>query len=476
VTAKEPETPATNPGADDERWLTYLEYDQHVRQAARRLGALSIDNVDEFRTLLLKGRDRTRIKEYEAETIRRLQGEAFVGDEELQRALIVLNAEDPHLGDELKRLVAASGRPADLDKTVAAIRSQMEGPAHSGQAKGKGHNPGPTLSELALSQSAPFEPPPSEPVIDNPTPLHVAVFRSGKRASSGASSNPAPSEPVVLHPARSEPPLSPPAPARPTPSQPALSERTASHPERIEPTISPPAPSERAPSEPTLSHPLSEPALSGAAPPEPPPSEPAAFEPTSFEKLRTKVEERRAAERLAEQTREPSRARRLALAGAVVIIGAVALVFLSYWQDLKPRISGITSAPELRTIADEMRAVAPAAPLAPVASVAPAAPTRAAQRPAPPENQVKAASAEDPRPRPDKISPASDAVNSSASDAAPVPGRRYKVVRGDMLSDIALQAYGDASKYVLIQKANPGLRNRPNKIFYDQVIYLPPAP
>ena len=65
MTAKEPETPATNPGADDERWLTYLEYDQHVRQAARRLGALSIDNVDEFRTLLLKGRDRTRIKEYE---------------------------------------------------------------------------------------------------------------------------------------------------------------------------------------------------------------------------------------------------------------------------------------------------------------------------------------------------------------------------------------------------------------------------
>ena len=199
---------------------------------------------------------------------------------------------------------------------------------------------------------------------------------------------------------------------------------------------------------------------------------------TEQERDRTKVEERRAAERLAEQTRQPSRAGRLALVGAIVIAGAVGLVFLSYWQDLKPKISGMMSAPALRTTTDERRAVTPAAPLTPVASVAPVAPNQAAQSPAPVENQVKVASADDraARPEPDKISPASDAVNSSASDAAPVPGRRYKVVRGDMLSDIALQAYGDASKYVLIQKANPGLRNRPNKIFYDQVIYLPPAP
>jgi len=59
VTAKEPGTSAT--GADDERWLTYLEYDQRVQQAVRRLGALSSNNVDEFRALLLKDRDRTRI-------------------------------------------------------------------------------------------------------------------------------------------------------------------------------------------------------------------------------------------------------------------------------------------------------------------------------------------------------------------------------------------------------------------------------
>jgi len=45
-----------------------------------------------------------------------------------------------------------------------------------------------------------------------------------------------------------------------------------------------------------------------------------------------------------------------------------------------------------------------------------------------------------------------------------------------MLSEIARRAYKDASKFTLIQKANPGLRNGPDRIYYDQVIYIPPAP
>jgi hypothetical protein len=155
-------------GADDERWLTYLEYDQRVQQAVRRLGALSSDNVDEFRALLLKDRDRTRIKEYEADVIRRLQGEAFVGDEELQRALIVLNAEDPRLGDELKKLVSTTGRPGDLDQTVAAIRAQKESPAQSSQSKVKDPAswaaPAPILSAPAFPQPALSEPIHLEPV------------------------------------------------------------------------------------------------------------------------------------------------------------------------------------------------------------------------------------------------------------------------------------------------------------------------
>jgi len=111
---------------DDELWLTYLNYDQTVQQAVRRLSALSNDNVDQFRALLLKGRDRNRINEYEEDTIRRLQGEAFVGDEELQRALIVLNADDMRLGQELKRVVSTTGKPSDIDQTLAVIRSQKK--------------------------------------------------------------------------------------------------------------------------------------------------------------------------------------------------------------------------------------------------------------------------------------------------------------------------------------------------------------
>src|SRR5256885_13034209 len=77
----------------------------------------------------MQGRDRSRVAEYEAESVRRLQGEAFVGDEELQRTLIVLHAEDPHLAEEFKRLVAASGKPTELDRAIAAIRTQKDAPA-----------------------------------------------------------------------------------------------------------------------------------------------------------------------------------------------------------------------------------------------------------------------------------------------------------------------------------------------------------
>ena len=367
-------------GADDERWLTYLEYDQRVQQAVRRLGALSSDNVDEFRTLLLKDRDRTRINEYEADVIRRLQGEAFVGDEELQRALIVLNAEDPRLGDELKKLVSTTGRPGDLDQTVAAIRSQMELPVRPTRPKiehpASQAAPASTLSELALSQPAPSKPVPSKSV----------------------------------------------------------------------------------------------------------PSKSAPLEPAPLESVQTKVEDRRPRvvpipanlERIKpQQVQPPSRTRRLALVGAVLAVGAVGLVFVSYRQNATPTVSApaistpsvSTSAPALRAAAEERR-VAPST-----------APTQVAQHPIPAQSDVNVASADDRtvRPQPDKISPASDVANPPASNA-PVPGSSYKVVRGDMLSDIALQAYGDASKYVLIQRANPSLRNRPNRIFYDQVIYLPPVP
>ena len=57
---------------------------------------------------------------------------------------------------------------------------------------------------------------------------------------------------------------------------------------------------------------------------------------------------------------------------------------------------------------------------------------------------------------------------------APVAGSQYKVVRGDMLSDIAMKVYGDAHKWRLIQAANPSLRHKPDFILVDQVIFIPP--
>jgi len=41
-----------------------------------------------------------------------------------------------------------------------------------------------------------------------------------------------------------------------------------------------------------------------------------------------------------------------------------------------------------------------------------------------------------------------------------------------MLSDIAFQVYGDASKFRLIQAANPSIRNK-DRILVDQVIVIP---
>ena len=43
-----------------------------------------------------------------------------------------------------------------------------------------------------------------------------------------------------------------------------------------------------------------------------------------------------------------------------------------------------------------------------------------------------------------------------------------------MLSDIAFQVYGDASKFRLIQAANPRIRNK-DRILVDQVIFIPPV-
>jgi len=317
-------------------WLTYLNYDQSIQQAVRRLGALSVENVDLFRGLLLKTRDRSRIKEYEAESIRRLQGEAFVGDEDLQRTLIVLNAENPRFGEDLKRLVAATGKPAELDKAVAEIRS--------------GNGSSRLTPDLSL-----------RPANDQPREAVIVPLRK---------------EQVVA-----------PAP-RPVPR---------------------------------------------------------------------------------EESRQPPKAKRsfkpLAVVGAVVLVAAVGLILVMPAITGKKAAIGPGAPTPSAAKPDDIASAAPAAQHVPVPAVDVATPA-----------QADKSAASSPPLRPTSVQPDMQGNETPAAPAGlsstPVPGSKYKVARGDMLTDIAFQVYGDASKFRLIQAANPGIRNK-DRILVDQVIVIP---
>jgi nucleoid-associated protein YgaU len=370
VTASESETSrvqSTASGAEEELWLTYLNYDQSVGQAVRRLGALSPENVDLFRGLLLKSRDRSKVKDYEAESIRRVQGEAFVGDEELQRTLIVLHAEDPRFGEELKRLVAATGRPEKLDQAVAAIRS-------------------------------------GQPVPDKP-----AVTASPVKATLAAVKEP---------------------PREPTHEPAEKAVKTAVHEPAKQAVVVPLHNKERA--------------------------APVPVEDVRREEVRKPVE--------ANTDKEKQNARPLLIAAAVVLLAVVGVVLMA------PGLVGGRKASESRMAT---------APVAAQPSAAPVSPAPAAQHaPAPAVDlamPAQAGASSSPPLRPASVQPevpASDAPQ-PADRAPPVAGSKYRVMRGDMLSDIAFQVYHDASKFRLIQAANPGIRNK-DRILADQVIFIPP--
>ena len=107
---------------------------------------------------------------------------------------------------------------------------------------------------------------------------------------------------------------------------------------------------------------------------------------------------------------------------------------------------------------------------APVVRAPPAAETPA---------QADTATPDSPPLRPGSAQPETPASPAGASqpDVSPTPvaGAKYRVVRGDMLSDIALKVYGDASKFRMIQAVNPSIRNKPDRILVDQVIFIPPV-
>lgn len=143
-------------GSNDQVWQTFLEHDPSVSEAVERLSSLSPRNVEEFRTLLLQHRDRTRVKEFEDEAVRRVQGPPFVGDASLLQAYGSLNHEDGRLGDEFVRVVGVIGKPKDLERTVALVRKKF-------LAKGE--------AGIIVAQPAIVQPPGPETIPDQKTGL-----------------------------------------------------------------------------------------------------------------------------------------------------------------------------------------------------------------------------------------------------------------------------------------------------------------
>lgn len=383
--------------ATQDLWLTYQEYDPAVKQAVRRLGALPGNNVEEFRKLFLASRERKRVKEFEDVVVRRLQGDAFVGDEVLQQTLIVLHAENPGLAEQFKQFVAANGRPEDIDLTVARLRSGTDNPV--------------------MPERLPRKPREAAPSFIAPEPAAEAPK---------AAETPAPA---------ANPPV-----ANPSIASPSI--------ERPRPTLVASGPAETAPA--SLARPADE--SEGG---------------TSWIKYAAAI-------------------------AAVLLIGAggyFALAPKSTQTISVDKPFEATTAPLRQATAEPAPQVVPAPPAAkstpePAAHPTPAqsAPPAVAEAhnatavPAAPlgAESLQAAPAAE-QARGNFQPPAQQAVVPTISRNGPVAGSDYKVVRGDRLSVIARQIYGDPSLYLVIQRANPAVQDA-DLIYSDQVIFLPPKP
>ena len=345
--------------AKQDLWLTYQEYDPAVKQAVRRLGALPGNNVEEFRSLFLASRERKRVKEFEADVVRRLQGEAFVDDEVLQQTLIVLHAENPGLADQFKQFVAANGRPEDIDLTVARLRSGTDNPV--------------------MPERMPRKPREAAAPAADPTERPRPAAAAQTSASPAALAN-----------------------------KPAADESEDS---------------------------------------------------TSWIKYAAAV-------------------------AALLLIGAGGYLVLAPKSGSDDQPFAATTAPLRQAAAEEP---APAAEPAPAQAAAEPAPAQKA----PPATEAPAAAIPSEPAAADSLqaAPATEQARGDfqppARETAPAPtsvpgngpvaGSQYKVVRGDRLSVIALQVYGDASLYPMIQRANPAVQDA-DLIYSDQVIFLPPKP
>ena len=69
----------------------------------------------------------------------------------------------------------------------------------------------------------------------------------------------------------------------------------------------------------------------------------------------------------------------------------------------------------------------------------------------------------------------SDVEGGSSSTAPAAPGRTYTVVKGDSLSKIAKQFYGNAGQWKRIYEANKDTIKNPDLIYPGQTFKIPDA-
>ena len=69
----------------------------------------------------------------------------------------------------------------------------------------------------------------------------------------------------------------------------------------------------------------------------------------------------------------------------------------------------------------------------------------------------------------------SDVEGGSSSTAPPAQGDTYTVVKGDTLSKIAKQFYGNAGQWKRIYEANKDTIKNPDMIYPGQTFKIPPA-
>ena len=69
----------------------------------------------------------------------------------------------------------------------------------------------------------------------------------------------------------------------------------------------------------------------------------------------------------------------------------------------------------------------------------------------------------------------SDVEGGSSSTAPPASGRSHTVVKGDTLSKLAKQYYGDASQWKRIYDANKDVIKNPDLIYPGQTFKIPEA-